>query len=354
MFDTANRNGRHGKRFIQPQGHIRALGAVAPFLSGSASKTVNLPQEATVADIEDAYMLSYWLGIKCMSVYRDGSKLSQPLSSGGSDDGESDEEESEQAGEALAVEHAVLTGQFPPGTSPSQAYAHSPRPRFLLPARRRGFTQEARVGGHKVFLRTGEYDDGTLGEVFIDLAKEGATLKGILSCFAIAVSKGLQYGVPLDEFVETFTFQNFEPKGMVEGHPNIKMSNSLVDYVFRALGLEYLNRTDLVQVPPGQQPLPGVAEAVEAQARPTPDYDPPVGGASAPREPAHVAPAPSTPATHGPAQQTGAAPMTLHSLQEQLGTMMGDAPLCDTCGHITVRSGSCYRCLNCGASMGCS
>ena len=124
------------------------------------------------------------------------------------------------------------------------------RPRFLLPERREGWTQEARIAGHKVYLRTGEYPDGTLGEVFIDIAKEGATLKGVLGCFAIAVSKGLQYGVPLEEFVDTFTFQTFEPRGMVEGHENIKMSNSIIDYVFRALGLEYLDRTDIVQVPP--------------------------------------------------------------------------------------------------------
>ncbi len=143
-------------------------------------------------------------------------------------------------------------GNYPAGTSPTKAYAGSTRPRFLLPERREGWTQEARIAGHKVYLRTGEYPDGTLGEVFIDIAKEGATLKGVLGCFAIAVSKGLQYGVPLEEFVDTFTFQTFEPRGMVEGHENIKMSNSIVDYVFRALGLEYLNRTDIVQNPPSE------------------------------------------------------------------------------------------------------
>jgi ribonucleoside-diphosphate reductase alpha chain len=140
-------------------------------------------------------------------------------------------------------------------------------PRFLLPSRRGGYNQEARVGGHKLYLRTGEYEDGTLGEIFIDLAKEGATLKGILSCFAIAVSKGLQYGVPLEEFVDTFTFQTFEPRGMVEGHPNIKMANSIIDYVFRALGVEYLHQDELAQVPPirdGDLPGPPKGLAVEA------------------------------------------------------------------------------------------
>jgi ribonucleoside-diphosphate reductase alpha chain len=150
-------------------------------------------------------------------------------------------------------------------------------PRFLLPARRAGYNQEARIGGHKVFLRTGEYEDGTLGEIFIDLAKEGATLKGILSCFAIAVSKGLQYGVPLEEYVDTFTFQTFEPRGMVEGHPNIKMANSIVDYVFRALGVEYLERDELAQVPPepGQASSPsrpqGPGRGSRGPARPVTD-----------------------------------------------------------------------------------
>ena len=162
----------------------------------------------------------------------------------------------------LEEEAMLVQGNYAPGTSPTKAYAGVNRPRFLLPERREGWTQEARVAGHKVYLRTGEYPDGTLGEVFIDIAKEGATLKGVLGCFAIAVSKGLQYGVPLEEFVDTFTFQTFEPRGMVEGHENIKMSNSIVDYVFRALGLEYLNRTDLVQVPPKETPNE-VSETVE-------------------------------------------------------------------------------------------
>ena len=173
--------------------------------------------------------------------------------SASSDEGDSDENDPE-VNKILEEEAMLVQGNYAPGTSPSLAYAGVNRPRFLLPERRDGWTQEARVAGHKVYLRTGEYPDGTLGEVFIDIAKEGATLKGVLGCFAIAVSKGLQYGVPLEEFVDTFTFQTFEPRGMVEGHENIKMSNSIVDYVFRALGLEYLNRTDLVQVPPKDSP----------------------------------------------------------------------------------------------------
>ena len=223
----------------------------------------------------------------------------------------------------------LIQGNFAPGTSPTRAYAGVNRPRFLLPERRQGWTQEARVAGHKVYLRTGEYPDGTLGEVFIDIAKEGATLKGVLGCFAIAVSKGLQYGVPLEEFVDTFTFQTFEPRGMVEGHENIKMSNSIIDYVFRALGLEYLNRTDIVQVPPKEkQQIEPVA--VEEKPQPTP----PVKQI----EPVAVNQSENSVAT----------------VQEVLGDMMGDAPACPDCGHITIRNGSCYKCLNCGNSLGCS
>ena len=238
VFDTANRNGRNGQRLIHHTGHIRMLAATQPFLSGAASKTINMPNEATIEDIEESYMLSYELGVKCMALYRDGSKASQPLSSS-SDDAQS-EDEPEEVTRAHEIDKQILWGKIPVGMSPTQAYAQGMHPpRFMLPGRRGGYTQEARIGGHKVYLRTGEYEDGTLGEVFIDLAKEGATLRGILSCFAIAVSKGLQFGVPLEEFVDTFTFQTFEPRGLVEGHPNIKMANSIVDYVFRALAVEY-------------------------------------------------------------------------------------------------------------------
>ena len=266
VFDTANRNGRHGKRFIHHTGHIRAMAAAQPFISGAISKTINMPTEVTVADIEDAYALSAELGLKAMALYRDGSKASQPLSSA-TGAGDTHDGESGELVEALEAEARAISGSFAPGISPSEAYHGVNRPRFLLPGRRSGWTQEAKVGGHKIFLRTGEYDDGTLGELFIDLAKEGATLRGILGCFAIAVSKGLQYGVPLEEFVESFTFQTFEPRGIVEGHPNIKMANSIIDYVFRALGMEYLGRTDLVQVPPkevGELPEPPSGLAVDA------------------------------------------------------------------------------------------
>jgi ribonucleoside-diphosphate reductase alpha chain len=367
VFDTANKNGRYGTRFIHHTGHIKMMAVAQPFISGAISKTINMPNEATVADIEESYRLSWELGLKAMALYRDGSKASQPLSAS-SDDGTSDEESAEVAA-AHEADKRIAWGQIPAGVSPTQAYAlgMSP-PRFVLPARRGGYTQEARVGGHKVYLRTGEYADGTLGEVFIDLAKEGATLKGILSCFAIAVSKGLQYGVPLQEFVDTFTFQTFEPRGMVEGHPNIKMANSIIDYVFRTLGVEYLHRDELAQVPPvrdGELPEPKkglAAEAgeqpelfdaaaeqdVEAVQRAAAFADGPIGAPSEGRAAAAAV------VRDGKAIAIATTDAGTASMNAALGEMMGDAPLCDVCGHITVRNGSCYKCLNCGNSLGCS
>ena len=370
VFDTANRNGRYGERFIHHEGHIKMMGAAQPFISGAISKTINMPNEATVADIKDSYRLSWELGLKAMALYRDGSKASQPLSST-TDDAASGEMSAELA-EAVDLEMQVHAGMFQPGTSPTQAYHDLPRPRFLLPSRRKGFTQEARVGGHKVFLRTGEYEDGTLGEVFVDLAKEGATLRGILSCFAIAVSKGLQYGVPLEEFVDTFTFQTFEPRGMVESHPNIKMANSIIDYVFRALGIEYLQRDELAQVPPDRTGLPEPPEgmAVEAgmqldltDSAMESDIDAQVAAAEfVDTEFVDIGPSESARASDGPGAAlatplnggaTAAAVATV-AAEASLGEMMGDAPACLACGHMTVRNGSCYVCLTCGDTTGCS
>ena len=383
VFDCANKNGKTGTRFIHHMGHIKMMAAAQPFISGAISKTINMPNEVSIADIEDAYRTSWDLGLKAMALYRDGSKASQPLSSQ-SDDGIADDEpdnlEDALADEMEMVSHGhglIHAGMFKPGVSPAQAYQDLPRPRFLLPARRAGYTQEGRVGGHKVFLRTGEYEDGSLGELFIDLAKEGATLRGILSCFAIAVSKGLQYGVPLEEFVDTFTFQTFEPRGMVEGHPNIKMANSIIDYVFRALGVEYLHRDELAQVPPDRshalpEPPKGIAvdagiqldltesamEAeidaqVEAAAFVDANEDLPIEGHDTPVSVgASLSPGPGAMANGGTAAT--AADLQTAAVQAVLADKMGDAPLCDTCGHITVRNGSCYRCLNCGDSKGCS
>ncbi|MYF84367.1 MAG: adenosylcobalamin-dependent ribonucleoside-diphosphate reductase [Acidimicrobiia bacterium] len=369
VFDCANRNGKYGERFIHHTGHIKMMAAAQPFISGAISKTINMPNEVTVEDVADAYMMSWELGVKAVALYRDGSKASQPLSAS-SDDGVS-EEESAEVTEALEAESAIAWGVWPNGTSPTQAYARQPRPRFLLPARRTGWTQEARVGGHKVFLRTGEYDDGTLGEIFIDLAKEGATLRGVLASFAIAVSKGLQYGVPLEEYVDTFVYQTFEPRGIVEKHPNIKMANSIVDYVFRALGVEYLLRDELAQVPPDRsssdlpEPPKGVAaeagrqmelseavkeqdiEAQTAAARFADSNEP--GPIQQPLSLVPVGSGNGSGAATGMTQEAA-----LSSAGQMIGGLMGDAPVCSSCGHMTVRNGACYVCLTFGDTTGCS
>ena len=331
--------------------------------------TINMPNEVTVDEVEEAYMMSWELGIKAMALYRDGSKASQPLSAS-SDDAVS-EELPEEVADALIQETMAAWGQIPAGTSPTAAYSNMPRPRFLLPPRRQGWTQEARIGGHKVFLRAGEYDDGTLGEIFIDLAKEGATLRGVLASFAIAVSKGLQYGVPLEEFVDTFTFQTFEPRGMVEGHPNIKMASSIIDYIFRSLGMEYLKRDELVQVPPDRsgsdlaEPPKGLAaEAGQqlelAEAAKEADIDAQVSAAafadaSAPVSNGNGIGVTGAAPDPAPVKEAVAVAAGSASVADQaMGEMMGDAPVCSSCGHMTVRNGSCYVCLTCGDTTGCS
>ncbi|MCQ3804626.1 MAG: vitamin B12-dependent ribonucleotide reductase [Acidimicrobiia bacterium] len=359
VFDTANRNGRHGKRFIHHNGHIRMMAAAQPFISGAISKTINMPNEVEPDDIKSSYHLSWELGLKAIALYRDGSKASQPLSSAIEDSVEGDDPALE---EALGIEQRLAYGSLPEGTSPAQAYAQGMNPpRFLLSSRRRGWTREARVGGHKLFIRTGEYEDGTLGELFIDLAKEGATLRGILSCFAIAVSKGLQYGVPLEEYVDTFLYQTFEPRGMVQNHPNIKMASSMVDYIFRALAIEYLDREDLGQVKtpsPGELPEEPHPAVSDRGTQPTLDAAQEESNVEAVQGAAAFVEAPplqfmSPGDPLGEILAQGAAVATAPS-QAALSQMMGDAPMCDECGHITVRNGSCYRCLNCGASLGCS
>jgi ribonucleoside-diphosphate reductase alpha chain len=220
VFDCANKCGHYGKRYLEPMSHVRMMAAAQPFISGAISKTINLPNEITVDEIERLYIESWRLGLKAVALYRDGSKASQPLNS--TSGGSSDKKEE--------VHQPILQ-------------------RRRLPKKRSGFTQEARVGGQKIYLRTGEHTDGTLGEIFVDIHKEGAAFRSMMNCFAIAVSLGLQYGVPLEEFVDCFTFTRFEPQGVCD-HPNIKMVTSMVDYIFRVLGMEYLGRTDFVQVKP--------------------------------------------------------------------------------------------------------
>ena len=239
IFDCANVCGRIGKRFLSVDSHITMMAAAQPFISGAISKTINMPNSASVQECGDAYMKSWQLGLKANALYRDGSKLSQPLSSGLIDeiDDEDDEAEAPMAATSSpqVIEKVV-----------ERIISKAERER--LPHRRKGYTQKATVGGHKVYLRTGEYEDGRIGEVFIDMHKEGAAFRSLMNNFAIAVSIGLQYGVPLEEFVEAYTFTRFEPQGIVTGNDAIKMSTSILDYTFRELAISYLDRSDLGHV----------------------------------------------------------------------------------------------------------
>jgi ribonucleoside-diphosphate reductase alpha chain len=365
VFDCANKNGKKGQRYIHAHGHIRMMAAAQPFISGAISKTINLPNEANLVEIADCYMLSWELGLKACALYRDGSKLSQPLSTK-SDAKKSDEEVTEEAtaqtGESQLLDVGKLTVeelleelqkrmQASPDTKLKRQLSRIVE-RKTLPAKRRGFTQKAKINGQAIFLRTGEYNDSTLGEIFIDLAKEGSTLRSLMNCFAISVSVGLQYGVPLEEFVEKFVFTKFEPAGMVD-HPNIKSTTSIVDFVFRCLAYEYLGRTDLVHV----------LDRPEVLNAGTDDWDD-VPGLEYEKNTPELSDvrviAPSTPNSSGAsanpskAHRAQGAMKAETATQEYMKSMQSDAPACNTCGHITVRSGTCYKCLNCGNSMGCS
>ena len=340
VFDCANRCGTSGVRFLKPMSHIRMMAAAQPFLSGAISKTVNLPNDATVDEIADIYRQGWELGLKAVALYRDGCKSSQPLSTSSKED-EGEQEVEEDSAAASANAQPVKTSPSMPAPFVDEGARPPESLRHRLPQKRRGFTQEARVGGHKVFLRTGEYNDGSLGEIFIDMHKEGAAFRSLMNCFAISVSMGLQHGVPLDSYVEQFTFTRFEPQGPVEGHPNVKFATSMIDYIFRVLGCEYLQRYDLAHVPP-----------VEMQEELTNPTDVSVGQ-QAQQAARDVPSAPPNEASERQVELFEGAPNNL-SIDAQLGEMMGDAPMCDQCGHITVRNGSCYKCLNCGSSMGCS
>ncbi|KAB2684024.1 MULTISPECIES: vitamin B12-dependent ribonucleotide reductase [Brucella/Ochrobactrum group] len=244
VFDCANPCGKIGKRYLSVESHIRMMAAAQPFISGAISKTINMPNDATVEDCKDAYMLSWKLALKANALYRDGSKLSQPLNASLIADDEDEDDAIEALIEAPAAARAVQVTE----RIVEKVVEKIVHEREKLPNRRQGYTQKAVVGGHKVYLRTGEFGDGRLGEIFIDMHKEGAAFRAMMNNFAIAVSLGLQYGVPLEEYVEAFTFTKFEPAGMVIGNDAIKTATSIIDYVFRELAVSYLGRNDLAHV----------------------------------------------------------------------------------------------------------
>ncbi|MDK4702519.1 vitamin B12-dependent ribonucleotide reductase [Rhizobium sp. CNPSo 4062] len=243
VFDCANPCGKIGKRYLSVESHIRMMAAAQPFISGAISKTINMPNEATVEDCKNAYMLSWKLGLKANALYRDGSKLSQPLNASLIED-DSDEDALEEFLQAPAAAQAVTITE----KIVERVIEKVVRTQEKLPSRRKGYTQKAKIGGHTIFLRTGEYDDGRLGEIFLDMNKEGSALRAFINNFAISVSLGLQYGVPLEEYVDAFTFTKFEPAGIVTGNDAIKNATSILDYVFRELAISYLGRHDLAHV----------------------------------------------------------------------------------------------------------
>ncbi|OGH84273.1 MAG: hypothetical protein A2261_02650 [Candidatus Magasanikbacteria bacterium RIFOXYA2_FULL_44_8] len=400
VFDTANKNGKKGQRYIHYLGHIRMMAAVQPFLSGAISKTINMANEATVEDVKMAYMASWKLGLKANALYRDGCKMSQPLSakSAKKDDKKEEVKAEEKTAEpmiavvksvpftadvpvstpvaalkqyALSSDDEVVVNQLVANDQAQIKYAHDGTVQGAkiyihgeqrkMPYKRSGLTIKINVAGQKVFLRTGEYPDGKLGEVFIDMYKEGAAFRSMLNLFAIAISTGLQYGVPLEEFVNKFTFTRFEPSGMTD-HPNVKFCTSIIDLVFRVIGMEYLGRTDFVQVKPlgiqknRAEQMSRVAAEMHGQR--TIDLkaksDDEVNKEILPIKNAPVIDQMSLPNMPKAEESADDAPANLSGANQQLAGMMGDAPPCPTCGHITIRNGSCYKCLNCGSTTGCS
>jgi ribonucleoside-diphosphate reductase alpha chain len=388
VFDTATPSGKNGKRSIPWTAHIGMMAAVQPFISGAISKTINMPNSANYEDVKGAYMLSWKNALKAVALYRDGSKLSQPLSSfaPGTDP---------LADMILKVERGL---DLPPPSITDRRTANVRGIRKPLPNRRMGYTQKAKIGGHSIFIRTGEYEDGSLGEIFLDMHKEGAAFRSLLNGFAITVSLGLQYGVPLEEYVDAFTFSRFEPNGMVQGHDYVKMATSVIDYIFRDLAISYLKRTDLGQVKPDDLLATGTSgQAGGDSGAPEPKhrhgekhsagFKPHGSGAAMPGGAPKTAgtpaaggkgggimkaPAPETITGHSPggtapalnaAVRSAAAPVQvleppgqselLKIAHARIKGYEGDP--CPSCGSFTlIRNGTCMKCDTCGGTTGCS
>jgi ribonucleoside-diphosphate reductase alpha chain len=345
VFDCANKCGKLGRRFLSAEAHIRMMAAAQPFVSGAISKTINMPHEATIDDVKSAYLLSWQLMLKANALYRDGSKLSQPLNTVA--DAPDEREAEEPKAEPVRVAEKVLR--------------HLMGQRRRLPDRRAGYTQKSRIGNHKIYLRTGEYEDGTLGEIFVDMHKEGAAFRSMTNCFAIAVSLGLQHGVPLEEFVDAFIFTRFEPNGVVQGNPHIKMTTSIIDYIFRELAISYLGRHDLAHVEP--EDLRGDAmhrddtdaeDPADDKTRPARQK---TAAAFATPRSGHLHPLPDNGNGHKPTTHRNGNTITA-TLEEKirLARLKGyEGDPCTECGQLTlVRSGACCKCDTCGASSGCS
>ncbi|MFB6416787.1 MULTISPECIES: vitamin B12-dependent ribonucleotide reductase [Bradyrhizobium] len=412
VFDCANPCGKIGKRYLSVESHIRMMAASQPFISGAISKTINMPNDATVEDCKSAYMLSWKLALKANALYRDGSKLSQPLNSQLISDDEDEDDAVESLYEKPMAARATQVSEKIVEKLVERIIVM--REREKMPDRRKGYTQKAVVGGHKVYLRTGEYDDGRLGEIFIDMHKEGAALRSFINNFAIAVSLGLQYGVPLDEYVDAFTFTRFEPAGPVQGNDSIKYATSILDYVFRELAVSYMSRFDLAHVDPNETGFDALGKGVDEGKEPNEDgghhatrlvsrgltrsrTDNLVvmrGGSTAVTQGNDSAPSGGSKVTamasHGASARVGdvlegavalkqevqhdlSPTEKLEALQwSKAGTAATAVPskaerraeakakgyegeMCSECGNFTlVRNGTCMKCDTCGSTTGCS
>lgn len=365
VFDCANPCGKKGKRFLSTESHIRMMAASQPFISGAISKTINMPNNATVEECKEAYMLSWKLALKANALYRDGSKLSQPLNSAILSEEDYREEEAPVKPQPAMVAERIV-----------ERFLSSRR---KLPTRRKGYTQKATIGGHKIYLRTGEYEDGTPGEIFIDMHKEGAAFRSMMNNFAIAISIGLQYGVPLEEFVDAFTFTRFEPSGMVEGNEAIKMSTSILDYVFRELAISYLGRHDLAHVDVTDMRFDSIGKGEKdssAQVNPVDEIQRRIANLASSgyvRGNLYVL---SNDATarqnnvisdveaeeeeeHDHIHETEETPVSaVNAVSERIREAKAkgyEGDSCGDCGNFTmVRNGTCLKCDTCGSTSGCS
>ena len=388
VFDCANPCGRTGKRYLSVNSHIDMMAAAQPFISGAISKTINMPNDATVEDCEEAYIRSWRLALKANALYRDGSKLSQPLNSQLLGDSE---EEQDEALEKLAADKPQIARATAAAEKIIERIIERevPQGRERLPGRRKGYTQKAVVGGHKVYLTTGEYENGRLGEIFIDMHKEGAAFRSLMNNFAIAISLGLQYGVPLDEYVDAFTFTRFEPAGLVSGNETIRNATSVLDYLFRELAVSYLGRNDLAHVDPGEMSATAIGEGEVEQDEETtlPAARIISHGFTRGALAGRIGPATSTAgvaeiqrelstaftsetpsgATQMVAQHTTET-MTISTegnlalKEDPLSDRIAEAKIkgyegeaCGSCGNFTlVRNGTCLKCNTCGGTSGCS
>ena len=400
VFDCANKCGKYGQRFIAPKGHIFMMSAVQPFISGAISKTINMPNEASVEDIKDAYRTSWELGLKANALYRDGCKLSQPLNATtDTDDGIEDEEGIEAAQLEVADEVVAAAGKASrqePVEKIVERIVERPMRRRLMDTRQ-SITHKFNVAGHEGYLTVGLYDEGNPGELFITMAKEGSTIGGLMDSLGTAISVALQYGVPIESLVNKFSHQRFEPSGATHNR-EIPFAKSLVDYIFRWMGMQFVAGYRAANAPqrptpkPKAKATPVVKEPVEVKTetatdrrikssaieetdksdnghknRLKDDDAKPTGGTriaiddpniidqhQAKHNPLDKISATNTAAIAVADKQNAQASVVVDSLSEANSKMMGDAPACDVCGSITIRNGTCYKCMNCGNSMGCS